>query len=99
MPLSTSEMLVVRSWVGTTPTDVQLNERFDRLGTVEDTVEETLRAQLSELLGQPASLSLPSGLSVNYGENIRSIKEKLSDIKKVIGGSGGITRLYRPDYR
>lgn len=92
-------MTVVRSWVGSKPSDDELEERFERLGTVEDTIRETLRAQLSTVLENPASLSTPSGLSVNYGENIRTLKERINELNDVAPSGSGAAVLYRKDYR
>lgn len=99
MALASSEMSVVRSWVGDKPTDDELEERFERLGTVEDTIRETLRAQLSSMLSNPASLSTPSGLSVSFGENIRTLKARLEELNDQAPAGSGTAVLYRRDYR
>lgn len=87
-PLADSDFTVIRSWVGDDPTDDDLEERFERLGTVDLVIEETLRGQLSSMASasNPASLSLNDGTSVTYTENIRALRENLRRFE-ALGGT------------
>lgn len=77
MPLEDNDFTIIRSWVGETPTDDDLEERFDRLGQVNMVIEETLRYQLAKLTEQPASMTLNDGTSVSYSDNINALRETL----------------------
>ena len=101
MPLTDDEMTVVRSYVGPTESDATLNERYDRLGTIDLAIEESLRSQLAVLRAAPASVRLPSGLSVNNSNNIEALQKALDKFIANGGTSGvaGVTRIVRTDYR
>lgn len=98
MPLSDAQFRVVRSWVGSGPTDEDLNERFERLADIDQVILESLRAQLSKLLEQPSSFSTPDGLSMSTSENIRALRERIDKFNEVGGTtsfSKGVTRIDR----
>lgn len=110
MPVLTSgEWVLVRSWIGTTEQDATFQERYDRLGSLDLAIIESLRAQLAAMtLDQPSSVSTPDGLSVQFGENIRALRETLKSFISTGGtdalaedGAGGanVTRVERPSYR
>jgi hypothetical protein len=103
MPASEDELKVARSWIGTTETDDVFNERYDRLGSLDDAIAESMRAQLAVLLmDQPASLSTPDGTSVNFGKNIDAMTARLQEFLDT-GGSDSIdtsiAKIHRPSYR
>ena len=110
MPVLTDgEWVLVRSWIGTTEEDAVFQERYDRLGTMDRAIIESLRAQLAAMvLDQPSSISTPDGLSVQFGENIRALRETLKAFinsggtdtlpEESVGGAN-VTRLERPSYR
>lgn len=110
MPVLTDgEWVLVRSWIGTTEEDAVFQERYDRLGTMDRAIIESLRAQLAAMvLDQPSSISTPDGLSVQFGENIRALRETLKAFINSGGtdtlpeegvGGANVTRLERPSYR
>lgn len=82
----------MRSWVGTQPTDADLNLRYDALGDVDEVIEEVLREQLALLREEPASVSLPSGLSRSNGENIKSLQAAIDELQKE-GASGDVATV------
>jgi len=84
--LSTEQLAAARAWVGTDVSDATLSARYDRLGSVDAAVLEELRTQLTTLLEQPSSVSLPSGLSVQITQNITALQQLI----KEFGSSGGI---------
>lgn len=79
MPLDSEQETVVRAWVGDDVELEVLDERYDRLGTLDATVEEELRYQLAQLKNQPSSLTLPSGLSLSWNDRVRMAQEQLKD--------------------
>ncbi len=83
-------MPVVRSWVGTSESDESINERYDRLGTVDETIIESLRSQIAAMtLDAPAQLTDSSGFSVNYSANITALNKTLNDFINR-GGTDGL---------
>ena len=86
MPLSDDQLQVVRSWVGTAPTQDELDSLYDQFGSVDKVVELTLRARLAEYTSQPASLSVP-GLSISNQQNITSLENLIKKFESD-GGTG-----------
>lgn len=107
--LTEAQITLARSWIGNTESDETLQERYDRLGSLDSAIVESLRAQLAVLvLDQPSSISTPDGLSVQFGENIRALRDTLKNFIQLGGtdsqqdagtGGGTVTRLERPSYR
>lgn len=104
--LTDAELRAVRAWVGDVD-EARLNERFDRLDDLDELVLEELMAQHSELLANPASISV-EGISVSYGENLQALERKLKAFRLQGGlhlddsppASGpNVTKMVRPDYR
>lgn len=90
MTPSDDELIVARSWIGTTEDEDVFIERCERLGSLDSAIVESLRAQLASLvLDSPASVSTPSGLSINQSENIKALQASLEEFLS-IGGTDGI---------
>lgn len=109
MPTTPEQLKTARSWIGESETSDIFNERFDRLGSLDLAIVESLRSQIGVLESdQPASFGLPSGLNASFSSNITELKDTL---EKFIAGGGTpedptalpgslkIVRLVRPDYR
>lgn len=77
--ITDDQLLRIRDQVGWSqpPSDADLEDMFDRLGTIEAVVVAELQRQLSELLAQPADLDVP-GYSRNYTQNIKSLETKIA---------------------
>ena len=106
MALTSEQETVVRSWVGTTVSIDVLNERFERLESLNATVAEELQSQLAELIAQPAQISLPSGLSIQTSQNITALQQliiKFQNSTDLDSGTyvtiPGIGRMVRREYR
>lgn len=102
MPASENELKVARSWIGTTESDATFNERYDRLGSLDEAIAESLRAQLAVLvLDQPSSISTPDGTSANFAANITALQKNLAEFLSVGSTSLGssIAKISRPQYR
>jgi len=106
--LTEGQVRVARSWIGNSEALEVFQERFDRLGSFDDALTESLRAQLAGYaLDSPGQFSTPSGYSQNTTENIRSLKETLAkflasggtDSVADAGTTVHVTALRRPDYR
>lgn len=104
MPATSDELTVARSWIGSVAaeSDIVFNERYDRLGSLDLAIEESLRSQLAIFNEPPAFLRLPSGLQVDFSSNIKLLQDQLKIFLATGGTTGGIpaiSRLVRPDYR
>lgn len=86
--LTADELAVVRSYVGSEPADVDLEDIHDRVLTVKAVVEEILRRRLADLLAAPASFTVPGGYSQSTAENIRSLSESLARVGTELGEDG-----------
>lgn len=91
--------------MGTSESDAIFNERFDRLGTLDLAIVESLRAQLAVLtLDQPSSITTPDGTSASFSENIKTLQKTLANFID-IGSEGdeslgsSIRQIVRPSYR
>lgn len=106
MPLPPDSLAVLRSYVGTGPTDDELEARYLRLGSYDQVVIETLRVRYQELLEYPDSLTVP-GLSITFGQ-LRADTKKYLDSFLASGTTGldpepystiGFVHVSRKDYR
>lgn len=93
MPVSADQLEVARSWIGTSESEPTFSARYDRFSAdptvtvpLDAAIIESIRAQLAVLvLDQPAQLSTPDGMSVNYTANIAALRDQL----KAFIDSGG----------
>ena len=100
MSLTADQWAVAQSWLGSTHTEAEFSTRYDRIEgtsgneTWEDSqildaaIVESLRYNIASTASDPSSFSLPSGMSVSQGENIRSWK-MLLDLFISEGGTDG----------
>lgn len=107
MPATTEELIVARSWIGTTESDATFNERFDRLGSLDAAIEESLRAQLAAMsLDQPGAAGL-EGMNYSWASNMQYVASLLKDFIAQGGteeddtdiGGPNVTQLWRESYR
>lgn len=89
MPLSTAQRAYVRSEVGDTPPDGDLDARYDRLGSPQQVVMEVLRERLTAMMAGPAQFDLPGQYSQNMAENIRALERKLTRVATETDPQGG----------
>lgn len=107
MALSDDQWAVAQAWVGTSEPRAAFESRFARLGDkLDDAIEERLISLITAATSNPASISLPSGLSISQGENIRSWQQVLKMFQQRGGTDGKAdavgTKVYkrsRPDVR
>lgn len=104
MPATTDELTYARSYIGTTETDDEFNERVDRLAlayperadALDAAIEESIRAQLSSmLLDGPAQASAPGGVSYSQGANIQTLAQQLTEFRKSSTRGVRVGRLVR----
>lgn len=95
-PLTDDEWAAATSWIGTSITREEFEARYNRLGSVDQAIIETITYIISKMNGQPGSFSLPSGLSVTTSENLRAWQSILASFQSRggLGGAGG-TKIYQ----
>jgi hypothetical protein len=81
--LSETQLAWLHSEVGTRLTDEQLQERYDRLGSVRDVALEALRERRTELIDSPLDVSVVGVASVNNAENVKAIERRLSALAQM----------------
>lgn len=80
-----AELAAIRGWVGSLPSDDEIEEIYNRLGNFDATVLEILRTRLADYTSEPSSLSVP-GLSISNTSNISALQQLISDFEN----SGGL---------
>lgn len=104
MAFTVDQLEELRTWLPwDPPTDVDLQARGDDLGTdsIYPTVVEQLRVQYTRLLMSPASFSIPGDWSQNTSENLKHLKDLISNAEglrdnETLGESGLVVqRLVR----
>src|SRR4051794_10171243 len=81
--LTPSQLAWLRSEVGTSPTDDDLEAAYVRLGSVRDVAIESLRDRRARLLESPLSVNVPGVASVNNAENVKAIERRISALVKL----------------
>lgn len=66
-----------------TVTDADLQDRYDRVGTVRDVALSVLRDQRSELLKSPLSVSVSGAVSLNSSENVKAIERQIASLSRL----------------
>lgn len=109
MAISDGQMAVLRSFVGGTASDDDLEDRYRRLGSFDAVILETLRSRLAVMvLDEPGVFSV-DGLTINQTDNIRSLRAAISEFETsngsgmdpltvtTLGGYGRIGIMHRAD--
>lgn len=81
--LTTTQVAWLRAEIGTTLTDPQLQERYNRLESVRDVALEALRERRTELLASPLSVSVDGVASVNNSENVKAIERRIAALVRL----------------
>jgi len=98
VPLTANDLAWVRTQIGdeSPPTDPDLDDIFDRVGSAAGTATEVVRKRLADLLATPASFAV-DGYSQNTSANIKALQDLLDYLEDLIppesGGAG--TRIIR----
>lgn len=76
--LTDAQISWLRSEVGASTTEDDLQARFDRLGSIRDVAMEVLRERRASYLEQPLSLNLAGVASVDYTNNVAALERRLT---------------------
>lgn len=97
MPLTEDDLFWVRSQIGsaTPPSDLDLDDAYDRLGTKEEVALEVLEGRYAGFLSSPLKWSLDGDMSVDYGPNVKMLAGEINRLRTETGSGHGL--LYRTD--
>lgn len=99
MALTTNQLASVRSEIGdeTPPTDAELDDIYDRVGTVGGVIYEVTSKRLQDLLQAPTSLTVPGEISLDTRDNV-AMYEKLLRKWRGYAPAGGVV-IHTPPRR
>jgi hypothetical protein len=80
MALTTDQIKLMRRWVGRRPDDAALQDGYDRLGSLTETVREVLQTRRADLIADPASYSVPGEYSQDTRANLEAIDRLLAEL-------------------
>lgn len=72
---------------------------YDSLGSVAEVVRAVLRRRLTDLISQPASLTIPGDISVSRGANIKALQDRIAEVDAYYGVGGALARVIPPPER
>ena len=96
MPLTEQELAWIRSKVGDDPDEIDLEDRYTRLGDVTEVVREVLSGRLANLLAAPASITIPGEYAQNTAANIKGLQEELAALGNLPGVDESVVRIIEP---
>lgn len=79
MDIEIQQWLLMQLGAGTDLVDLQ--ERYDRLGSARAVALEVLYTRRATLISQPASVTVPSVVGVSYAENIKAIERQIAQVE------------------
>lgn len=82
MALSLEQLAEIRAEIGSTepPTDSELFDAFERVGTTKDVVLQVLNVRLANMLAGPSSVTIPGIYSESNGDSIRELKKQIASV-------------------
>lgn len=108
MALTEAELSAIRSWVGDAVEDAVLDERYDRLGDLDEVVLEQLRHRQAVLINDEPGVFVVDGMTINQADNMRSLDGLIEEFLGAGGlglddtppsGGGGVTQIVRESLR
>lgn len=103
MPTTADEFALALSWIGPWEDQVSFDERYDRLGDLDDAVLESMRAHRAKLISRASSITVED-ISISNTENIRALDRAIEEFTTVGGTeesslTTNVTKLSRLNYR
>lgn len=85
--LTRAQVFQVRAWVGDTPDQQEIQERFDDLGgTIHEVARQILQERLGSLSDGPAKFNAQGDYSADNTANIAILESKIADLSIIIEG-------------
>lgn len=83
---------VIRSWVGSNPSDTDLETRFDRLTDAQLVALEVLRERRADLVSNPAQFAVSGDYSQSTGKNIDALDADIVRLERLTGTGVDVVR-------
>lgn len=100
MPLLTEDDLAyLRRQVGGAPTDDDLQDIYDRVGTLDETALEVLETRLAEMTRNPAQFTVVGVYSQDVGDNIAALEQQVESLQDAISSGSGLLGFTQPVLR
>jgi hypothetical protein len=102
--LTDEQWAAAQSWIGNEPRD-SFQNRYSRLGILDDAIRESLRVQLNSLIFGIAVSFTVEDISMNFSENVKAIERRLAEFNSSGGAEGGgaggtiFSKIKRPTWR
>lgn len=77
MDLTPAQLAWLHAEVGGTATDADLQDRYDRLGSVRDVAIEVLTTRRTALLDNPLDVNVSGVASVGYSKNVDALERRI----------------------
>lgn len=110
--MTESELARLRSWVGDSPADSELEELVEQLGTLRAAAEAVIRGRLNALLSSPVNWQADGDYSQDDSNRIKALQAQLADLRRqrpdlsgeipptvTTGGAGRVVQLVREGNR
>lgn len=91
MDLTDGDLAYLRSELGEDVDEVDLQDRYDRLGTVAAVALEVQRQRLSAVLAAPAGFTIPGVYSEDNGARIRAMQDRVAELSRLVAAGGDPT--------
>lgn len=103
MPTTADQWAVAQSWIGDWEDLAAFDERYDRLGDLDDAIIESMRAHRAALVSQASTIQVED-ISLTYTENIRALDRMVEEFQSQGGTEEtatetNVTKLVRTRYR
>lgn len=90
MTLTDPDLAYLRTQLGSTLDEADLQARADRLQSVVHVAHEVVSERLATLLQDPASFTLPGVLSVGTGENIKALQAQAAGLRAQVDAADAV---------
>ena len=94
-PLTEDQVQVLRRQVGDRPTTQELQDIYDRTGSLTATAREILEVRLANYQADPASFSVHGEYSQDTGTNIAALQKALAELGDLDSGDSSLLHLVR----
>lgn len=83
MELTDRQRKWLKSEIGGDVADADLDEAYERLGSVRDVALEVLRKRRSAWLAQPMSVNVSGVVGLNLAENVKAVERQIAQLVKM----------------
>lgn len=88
MALTADVLDQIREWVGSEPSDVDVETVWERKGSVDGAALSILRTRRADLLAGPATWAVAGEYSESNAENLKRLDAQISALERLAGEPG-----------